>query len=72
MRLVASGNRETEEQGEVACLKVELPKVDRSVFEKSKFKNFKKGVDSRVGTARGGWIRRVSSEGWADRVDEQK
>jgi hypothetical protein len=54
MRLVASGNRETEEQGEVACLRVELPKVDRSVFEKSKFKNFKKGVDSRVGTARGG------------------
>jgi len=54
MRLVASGNGETEEQGEVACLRVELPKVDRSVFEKSKFKNFKNGIDSKVGTTRGG------------------
>jgi hypothetical protein len=42
MGLVADGSREVEEQGGAARLRVELPKVDRSVFEKPKFKNFKK------------------------------
>jgi len=40
--LVMDGSGEVEEQGEVACLRVELHKVDKSIFEKPKFKNFKK------------------------------
>jgi len=48
-RLVANGSKEAEEQGGMARLTVVFPKVDRSMFEKSKFKTFEKGVDSRVG-----------------------
>jgi hypothetical protein len=43
MGLVVDGSGEVEEQSGVACLRVEFPKVDRSVFEKPKSKNFKKG-----------------------------
>jgi hypothetical protein len=39
---VVDGSGEVEDQGGVARLTVELPKVDKSVFEKPKFKNFKK------------------------------
>jgi hypothetical protein len=43
MGLVVDGSREVEEQIGVARLRVEFPKVDRSVFEKPKSKNFKTG-----------------------------
>lgn len=51
--LVAAGSREVQEQGGVARLRVDLPEVDRSGFEKIKSKNFEKGVKPRLGAAGG-------------------
>jgi hypothetical protein len=57
---VGDGSSEAEEQGGVACLRVELPKVDRSKFEKRKSKNFKV-VDPRMETTGGSGIQVVGN-----------
>jgi hypothetical protein len=41
-RSVADGSSEAEEHGGMTRLRVRLPEIDRSEFEKPKFKNFKK------------------------------
>jgi len=53
-----TGSEETKDHDGVAHVKVRLPKVDRSNFEKTKLKNFKKKkkkkkkTNPRVGIAR--------------------
>jgi hypothetical protein len=70
-RLVANGSGEAEEHGGVACLRVELPKVDRSEFEKPKSKDFKKMMDPRIRTAGQGGIRTIV-DGRANKIDIQR
>jgi hypothetical protein len=45
-RSVSDGSGEAEEHGGMARLRVGLPEINRSEFEKSKSKNFKKKLDS--------------------------
>jgi hypothetical protein len=49
-RSVADGSGEAEEHGGMARLRVGLPEIDRSEFEKPKSKNFKKLSDPPKGT----------------------
>lgn len=48
MWLVVAGSGEAQDEGEVSLHRVDFPKVDRSGFEKTKSKNFKKGVEPRL------------------------
>jgi hypothetical protein len=50
---VADGSGEAEEHSGMAHLRVGLPEIDRSEFEKPKSKNFKKMTDSPKGTVGG-------------------
>lgn len=67
MGLLADGSEEVEEQGGVARLRAELPKVDKFVFENPKSRNFKKRVGPRMGMIGRGRIRMVGGGGGADR-----
>lgn len=51
---MTAGSSEAQEQGGGTRMLVELFEVNKSSFEKTKFKNFKKGVDLGLRTAGGG------------------
>jgi hypothetical protein len=61
--LVAHGSGEAEEHDGVARLRVELLEVNRSDFEKPKSKEFKKMMDSQMGTIGGCGIRTIGDGG---------
>jgi hypothetical protein len=63
---VAVESGETEEHGGKACLRVGLPEIYKSKFEKLKSKNFKKMTDPPNRTEGGSRFRRMVGGGEAD------
>lgn len=71
-RTVSNGSGEAEEHGGMARLRVGLPEIDRSEFEKPKSKNFKKKSDLSKGTVEGSKIRQDGGGGADDAIIERK
>lgn len=69
---MSDGSGEAEEHGGMACLRVGLPKIDRSEFEKLKSKNFKKKSDLPKGTVEGSKIREDGGGGADDSIIERE
>jgi len=71
-RSVSDGSGEAEEHGGMAGLRVRLPEIDRSEFEKPKSKNFKKKSDLPKGTVEGSKIRQDGGGGADDAIIERE